>query len=145
MIRCVPFSRFTQQFLDVRASEVVELLNERNIKVTSVDFVRFTWLDKELDREIEEELQEEDGEDEVEVDYDAIPPIKPVEYGIRHFTNPTIWIGVLPDTLPGAAAHEAAKDIRAFLDGPGRKHRHRVSGDDRQALVRPWTNSFCAR
>ncbi|KAF4597047.1 hypothetical protein EYR40_007497 [Pleurotus pulmonarius] len=97
--------------------KVVELLNERNIKVTSVDFVRFTWLDKELDREIEEELQEEDREDEVEVDYDAIPPIKPVEYGIRHFTNPTIWIGVLPDTLPGAAAHEAAKDIRAFLDG----------------------------
>ncbi|KAL4256299.1 hypothetical protein AB1N83_013340 [Pleurotus pulmonarius] len=97
--------------------KVVELLNERNIKFTSVDFVRFTWLDKESDREIEEELQEEDSEDEVEVDYDAIPPIKPVEYGIRHFTNPTIWIGVLPDTLPGAAAHEAAKDIRAFLDG----------------------------
>lgn len=101
-------------------SKVVELLDRRRIKVTSVDFVRFTWLDKKPDQEIPEEEDDNDDADddanEEEVDYDNIPTIKPVEDGIRHYTNPTIWIGVLADTLTGAVAHESAKDICAFLN-----------------------------
>jgi len=101
---------------------VVRLLNQRNIKVTSVDFVRFTWLIKKPDQEIEEEEDDNNKnnnakeEEEEELDYDAIPTIQPVEDGIRHYTNPTIWIGVLPETLTGARAHESSKDIHAYLD-----------------------------
>lgn len=97
---------------------MVELLDQRNIKVTSVDFVRFTWLIKKPDQEIEEEEDDDDdnAKEEEELDYDAIPTIQPVEDGIRHYTNPTIWIGVLPETLTGARAHESSKDIRAHLD-----------------------------
>ena len=97
-------------------------LDERNIKVTSVDFVRFTWLNKQADREIssdednDNDNDDDDNDDEQELSYDNIPRIQPVEYGDRHYTNPTIWIGVLPDTLTGAVAHDSSEDIRAFLD-----------------------------
>ncbi|KIO23305.1 hypothetical protein M407DRAFT_214897 [Tulasnella calospora MUT 4182] len=102
---------------DMIRDKVVELLNQRQIKISSVDFVRFTWLDKKADKEIEEEGDDDDGANEEEdITYDDIPPIKPVEDGERHYTNPTIWIGVLPETLTGAVAHESSKDIRAFLD-----------------------------
>jgi hypothetical protein len=96
----------------------VELLDQRNIRVSSVDFVRFTWLNKKEDQEIEEEedVDEDDEEEEEDVNYDDIPPIQPVEDGERYYTNPTIWIGVLPETLTGAVAHESSRDIRAFLD-----------------------------
>lgn len=97
----------------------MDLLNARKIKVTSVDFVRFTWLNKKEDQEIEDDDEEEDDDDsdeDADVDYDDIPPIQPVEYGERYYTNPTIWIGVVPETLTGAVAHESAKDIRTFLD-----------------------------
>ncbi|KAH9047158.1 hypothetical protein EDB84DRAFT_1264204 [Lactarius hengduanensis] len=97
---------------------VVELLDQKSIRVSSVDFVRFTWLNKMADQEIEEEEDDDDDDakGEEDVTYDDIPPIQPVEYGERHYTNPTIWIGVLPETLTGAVAHESSKDIRAFLD-----------------------------
>ncbi|PIL25967.1 hypothetical protein GSI_11721 [Ganoderma sinense ZZ0214-1] len=96
--------------------QVVELLNQRNIRLPSVDFVRFTWLNKKTDQEIEDDEDDSGEELEEYVDYDDIPPIQPVEDGERHYTNPTIWIGVLPDTLIAAVAHESSKDIRAFLD-----------------------------
>lgn len=83
--------------------------------MSSVDFVRFTWLNKKADQEIEED-EDDDAKEEEDVTYDDIPPIKPIEDGERHYTNPTIWIGVLPETLTGAVAHESSKDIRAFLD-----------------------------
>ena len=54
--------------------------------------------------------------EERELSYDDIPRIQPVEYGVRHYTNPTIWIAVLPGTLTGAVAHDSSEDIRAFLD-----------------------------
>src|SRR5277367_4232111 len=96
--RCVAFSLRNNFMINVR-SKVVELLNQRNIKVTSVDFVHFTWLIKDPDLEIEEDddddEDEEDAKDEEEVGYDSIPPIQPVEDGIRCYTNPTIWICVL--------------------------------------------------
>ncbi|TFY75008.1 hypothetical protein EWM64_g9004 [Hericium alpestre] len=91
----------------------------RVIRVSSVDFVRFTWLNKKEDQEIEEEEDDDDDDDDEEeedVSYDDIPPIQPVEDGERYYTNPTIWIGVLPETLTGAVARELSKDIHAFLD-----------------------------
>ncbi|KAI0033279.1 hypothetical protein K488DRAFT_48055 [Vararia minispora EC-137] len=103
--------------------KVVDLLKERDIRVTSVDFVRFTWLNKTEDQEIDDDDDDDEGEDndddddeEADVSYDDIPLIQPVEYGERHYTNPTIWIGVVPETLTGAVAHESSKDIRTFLD-----------------------------
>ncbi|KAA1475589.1 hypothetical protein DENSPDRAFT_874109 [Dentipellis sp. KUC8613] len=106
---------------DAIRDQVVVLLDRKKIKVTSVDFVRFTWLIKHADREIEDDEDEDeddgdDAEEEQSLNYDDIPRIQPVEYGDRYYTNPTIWIGVLPDTLTGAVAHDSAKDIRAFLD-----------------------------
>ncbi|KAI9430420.1 hypothetical protein H4582DRAFT_2121947 [Lactarius indigo] len=104
---------------DTVRDQVVELLNQRNIKVSSVDFVRFTWLNKKADQEIEVEDNNDDNDDNAKeegVTYNGIPPIQPVEDGERHYTNPTIWIGVLPETLTGAVAHESSKDICAFLD-----------------------------
>ena len=99
------------------------LLDQKKIKVTSVDFVRFTWLNKHADREINEDEDDEDDNDEdddakeeKDFNYYDIPRMQPVEYGHRHYTNLTIWIGVLPDTLSGAVAHDSSKDICAFLD-----------------------------
>ncbi|KAI0262720.1 hypothetical protein BC834DRAFT_925125 [Gloeopeniophorella convolvens] len=94
---------------DAVRDQVVALLNQRNIKVSSVDFVRFTWLNKKADQEIEEEDDDDDDDDAKEEE----DPVEDVE---RHYTNPTIWIGVLPETLTGAVAHESSKDIRALLD-----------------------------
>jgi hypothetical protein len=97
----------------------VELLNKRNIRVSTDDFVRFTWLNKKVDQEIEEEEDDDDDDDAKEEDavtYEDIPPIQPIEDRERHYTDPTIWIGVLPETLTGAVAHESSQDIRAFLD-----------------------------
>ncbi|KAJ3714729.1 hypothetical protein C8R42DRAFT_682127 [Lentinula raphanica] len=102
---------------DAIRDQVVVLLDQRNIQFTSVDFVRFTWLNKRADREIDEDEDDEDTDAEEEnLNYDDIPRIQPVEYGDRHVTNPTIWIGVLPNTLNGGIAHDSSKDIRSFLD-----------------------------
>ena len=78
--------------------QVVVLIDQKKIKVTSVDFVRFTWLNKHADREIEDD-DDDDTKEEQDFSYNDIPRMQPVEYGHRHYTNPTIWIGVLPDTL----------------------------------------------
>ena len=60
---CVAFS-LRNNFLTNVCSKVVELLNQKNIKVSSVDFVRFTWLNKKADQEIEEEEEDDDDDDE---------------------------------------------------------------------------------
>ncbi|KAH8980960.1 hypothetical protein EDB86DRAFT_3087553 [Lactarius hatsudake] len=96
--------------------QVVELLDKGGIKLTSVDLVRFTWLDEKDDQEIQEE--EDDGNNDVQnnnLTYDDIPLIKPIEVGKRHTTHPTIWVGVLPDTLTGMVAHESATEILGLL------------------------------
>jgi hypothetical protein len=99
-------------------SKVVGLLDQSNIRVTSVDLVRFTWLNKKADQEDEQEDDDDDddAEEEEDVSYDDIPRIQPVEDGERYYTNPTIWIGVVPETLTGAVAHDSSEDIRAFLN-----------------------------
>ncbi|PPR01519.1 hypothetical protein CVT24_001889 [Panaeolus cyanescens] len=104
----------------------------KDIKVSSIDFVMFTWLEELADRELESEDKGEDAEDmraegweESEEDIDAAfaaltagKPAKPLaEDGKRVYSNPTIWIGVLPETLNGARAFELTAHIRAHLDG----------------------------
>ena len=112
--RCVAFL-LRSSFFTNACSKVVELLNQRKIKVSSVDFIRFTWLNKKMDQKIEEE-DDDDAKEEEDVTFDDIPLIQPVKNGEHHYTNPTIWIGILPKTLTGAVTHESSKDIRAFLD-----------------------------
>ena len=81
---------------------------KRDIMLTSVDLV--TWLDEQDNQEIQEE--EEDGDDDDVQNYDDdYPLIEPIEYGQRNTTNLTIWVGVLPDSLTGAVAHESATEI----------------------------------
>ena len=109
------------------------LLDQKKIKVTSVDFVRFTWLNEHAGREIEDD-EDDDAEEEEDLNYDDIPRIQPVEYGDRHYTNPTIWIGVLPDTLTGGVAHDSSKDIRAFLDS---LHVQNIDIAYRESLYQP--------
>lgn len=86
----------------------------------------FTWLNKLEDGELEseDEGEEEEGQEE-EDDTDAAfaaltnakSTQKPVEDGTRVYSNATIWIGALPDTLNGARAFELTTRIRAHLDG----------------------------
>ncbi|EJU03122.1 hypothetical protein DACRYDRAFT_88149 [Dacryopinax primogenitus] len=103
---------------------VERLLKEEDVSVSSIDFARFTWRNKAEDREIdseeEEEVVEEEGEEGAKEDdedaYDSFAPVKPVEGGEQYFTNPTIWIGVFPESLTGLRAFEVAEKIRAFLD-----------------------------
>lgn len=63
-------------------SKVLELLESQQIQFSSVDFVRFRWL-------------EQDGKS----------PRKTVT------SRPTIWVGVLPDTTTGDAAFDSAQGI----------------------------------
>ncbi len=114
MIKCVAFSGRSTCLPNVR-SKVVELLDAKNIQPTCVDFIRFTWLNKKKDQEIDED--EDHKGDEEDVDYDTTAPIMPVEDGDRYTTNPTIWVGIVPDALTATAAFNVTKDIRAFLDG----------------------------
>ena len=88
-------------------SNVVELLNKRGIKLT--------WLDKKDDLEIQEG-EDNDNMQNDNLTYDNTPLVKPIKYGKCHTTNPMIWVGVLPDTLTGAVAHESAAGTLSFLN-----------------------------
>ncbi|KAI0316724.1 hypothetical protein OF83DRAFT_1292608 [Amylostereum chailletii] len=109
---------------DIVRDQTVELLRSKNIKLSSVEFVRFTWHNKNDDQgeqEVEDDdKDEDDGEDDGEDDdsqddgnhlkYEDFAAIKPVEDGMTHYiTPPTIWIDVLPDTLHAELAHETAR------------------------------------
>ena len=48
------------------------------------------------------------------VKYEDFTPIEPVEDGERHYTNPTIRLGVLPDTLTSSIARDSSLEIRAY-------------------------------
>lgn len=109
--------------------KIEAFLIKEDIQVSSIDFVMFTWLDKLADRELEsddegEDTRADEGQEEEE-DIDAAfaalttgkPAKQPVEDGTRVYSNATIWIGALPDTLTGTRAWELTKQIRAHLDG----------------------------
>jgi hypothetical protein len=90
--------------------------------------VRFTWINKLEDREIDseeeetvvkdkdEEEDEEEDEEDVGAAYASIAPVKRVEDGERYYTDATLWIGILPDTLTGTRAFELTQKIRTFLN-----------------------------
>lgn len=115
-------------------SKVVELLNQRNIKHSSVDLVRFSWVEEnkhveenkdeeenEDDEECEDDEENEDGEEgkddkENEDDEDIEDvDIKILPYGTLVTTPVTIWVGVLPDTLTGEVAFHSSNDILDLL------------------------------
>ncbi|KAG8756942.1 hypothetical protein FRC11_004910 [Ceratobasidium sp. 423] len=70
--------------------EVVKLLESQQIRFTSVDFVRFRW-----------------------VEGDGKSPRKTVT------SRPTIWVGVLPDSTTGDAAFHSAQEILQLLKSHG--------------------------
>ncbi|KAI1791811.1 hypothetical protein LXA43DRAFT_1136373, partial [Ganoderma leucocontextum] len=73
-------------------SNVIKLLDQRNIQHSSVDLVRFSW---------------------VEENEDVAP------YGTVVTTPITIWVGVLPDTLTGEVAFHSSNDILDLLNEHG--------------------------
>ena len=122
---CVAFfSFFRISGLTFVRYKIVGLLKQQNIEISSVDFVRFTWLNKRpgqaTDSDKEEDGESEQGDDDGVIDvadYDQIARIAPVEDGDRFVSNPTVWIGVIPDSLTATAASDVAKGIRHYLDG----------------------------
>jgi hypothetical protein len=71
-------------------SKVHDLCDQQGIKLSSIDLVRFRWM-------------EEDG------DGEETPYTTPV----------TIWVGVLPDTLAGEIAFNSANEILSILQQHG--------------------------
>lgn len=47
--------------------------------------------------------------------YEDIAALKPGEDGSRYYTNPTIWISVLPGRVTGEVAHSCAEEILSIL------------------------------
>jgi hypothetical protein len=103
----------------------VELLDQRDIRHSSVDLVRFSWVednedveenaDDEDTEDIEENVDDEDIEDVEENVNDEDVDIKIAPYGTVITTPVTIWMGVLPDTLTGEVAFHSSNDILDLL------------------------------
>ncbi|KAH7883420.1 hypothetical protein F5I97DRAFT_1939188 [Phlebopus sp. FC_14] len=92
-------------------SKVVELLDQRNIKHSSVDLVRFSWVEENED--VEENRDDEDDEDIEDIE-DVDTKVAP--YGTVVTTPVTIWVGVVPDTLTGEVAFRSSNDILDLLE-----------------------------
>ncbi|KAG6370183.1 hypothetical protein JVT61DRAFT_12330 [Boletus reticuloceps] len=102
---------------DVVRKHIVGLLNEKDVKTSAADFVRFTWLNLRPDQVIDDDKEEEEEEIFDVSEFDKIVAITPVEDGNRFVSNPTVWIGVLPDSLTATDAHDVAKGTRDYLNG----------------------------
>ncbi|KAI0682551.1 hypothetical protein BC835DRAFT_1424251 [Cytidiella melzeri] len=90
---------------------VVEVFDINSIKFSSIDFVRFTcrWVNSNIEVTV------------------------PVEDIDCYTTPPTVWIGVLPNTLSSELAYKAAVEILEILK------QHNISGVDvafRESVVR---------
>ena len=79
-------------------SEVVELLDQQNIQHSSIDLVRFSWVEENQDNEKSQDDKTE-----------AVP------YGTVVTTPITIWVGVLPNTLTSKVAFHSSNDILNLL------------------------------
>ena len=109
-------------------SKVVELLDQRDILHSSVDLVRFSWVEEPKDvKENEDVEDDEDTEDDEDVeenrddkddegveDFEDIK-IEIAPYGTVVTTPVTIWVGVLPNTLTGEVASHSSNDILNLL------------------------------
>ncbi|KAI0682550.1 hypothetical protein BC835DRAFT_1298724 [Cytidiella melzeri] len=94
---------------DVVRDLIVLLLDSKAIKHSSLDLVCFTWVNENHS------------------------VTEPVGYGARYTTPPTVWIGVLPNTLSADLAYEAALEILEILK------QHNISGVDvafRESVVK---------
>ncbi|KAH9985617.1 hypothetical protein BJV74DRAFT_775506 [Russula compacta] len=114
-------------------SKVVELLDQRNIMHSSIDLVRFSWVEENKgDEDDEENEDDEDNEEENEKteddnenneddvdDEDIDVNIKVALYRTVITTPVTIWVGVLPDTLTGEVAFHSSNDILDLLNEDG--------------------------
>ena len=104
--------------------KAVELLDQRNIQHSSIDLVRFSWVEKNEDKEEDDNEEEDNGDKTKDEDEDKdiedisvdinIPP-----YGTVVTTPVTIWVGVLPDTLTGEVAFHSSNDILDLLKKHG--------------------------
>ena len=117
VLRFVTFSKRSNLQTNI-CSKVVKLLDQRNILHSSVDLVRFSW------------VEESGGDEDINT---KATPTKPV------VTTPiTIWVGVLPDTLTGEAAFHSSNDILNLLK------EHNISDIDvayRESVVRDFGDS----
>lgn len=84
-------------------SKIVELLDQRNIQHSSVDLVRFRWVEDAVDEE-----------NEVDENYEDVD-VRISRYETVVTTPVTIWVGVLPDTLTGEVAFHSSNDILNLL------------------------------
>jgi hypothetical protein len=118
---------------DIR-SKVVELLDQRNIQLSSVDLVRFSWVEDEENEDSEENDDDEDIDENEDIedidenedieDIDENEDVEDVDikiapYGTVVTTPVTIWVGVLPDTLTGEVALHSSNDILNLLKEHG--------------------------
>ena len=71
--------------------------------------VQFTW-PKKYDSD------PDDPDDPDAPYYEDISKQYLIDAGIFHCTNPTIWIGVTPNTLTSTVAHDFIEEICVFLD-----------------------------
>jgi len=90
VIRCVAVSACGILWTDTR-SRVVELLDKRGIKLTSVDLVQFTWLDKKDGQEVQ---GEEDNDNDNDVQNDDNSPTTTF-----HPSSPSRMGNAIPPTL----------------------------------------------
>jgi hypothetical protein len=126
VLRFVTTSKRCNLWTDIR-SKVVELLDRRNIQHSSINLVRFSWVednkgieenegdggDKENRDENEDVEENEDFEDFKGFDF-KIPL-----YGTVVTTPITIWVGVLPNTLTSEVALHSSNDILDLLKEHG--------------------------
>lgn len=89
---------------DTICSEVACLFDKREIKYSSVNLVRFRWVEKK-----------EDIKDDEDVSINTV--VDPCKTEV--ITPLTIWVGVLPDILTGEVAFLSSKDILALLEDRG--------------------------
>jgi hypothetical protein len=95
-------------------SKIVELLDCRNIQFSSVDLVRFSWVEEKEDVEEDEDVEENEDVEDIEGADITVAP-----YGSIITTPITIWIGVLPDTLTSEVAFHSSNDILDLLKQHG--------------------------
>ncbi|ETW85937.1 hypothetical protein HETIRDRAFT_311461 [Heterobasidion irregulare TC 32-1] len=101
-------------------SEVIKLLNQRNIQHSSVDLVRFSWA-KEDNKNEDDEKNDDDEDDGGDGNVSDIEDsdIKLSPYGTVVTTPITIRERVLPDTLTGEVAFKSSNDILDLLKEHG--------------------------
>jgi len=116
VLRFVTFSNRSSPRTDIR-SKVVELLDQQNIQHSSVDLVRFSWVEENEDNKDDDD--DEDNKDDEDIEDDEDVDIKVAPYRTVVTTPVTIWVGVLPDTLTGEEAFHSSNDILNLLKEHG--------------------------